>query len=155
MANSWYTRGLGAIMNGSLNLDTDTLKVVLVDSGYTFDKDHDFISSGAGTVGGEELSGTGYTAGFGGAGRKTIANTTVSFDDTNNRAELDGDNVVWTAINAGTAKAAIIVKEVTSDADSILIAYIDTVSSGPTFPVATNGGDLTIAWDAEGILQLS
>lgn len=154
MANSWYTRGLGAIMAGTVNLDTDTLKVMLVDSGYTFNKDDDFISSGAGTPGGEEVSGTGYTAGFGGAGRKTIANTTVSFDDTNDRAELDGDDVTWTAINAGTAKAAIIVKEVTSDADSILIAYIDT-ATGATFPVTFNGGDYTLAWNAEGILQLS
>ena len=37
------------------------------------------------------------------------------------------------------------------DTDAVLIAYID--SGG--FPVVTNGGDLTIAWNAEGILQLT
>jgi len=151
MANAMYTRGISKIMDGTLNLDTATLKVMLVDSGYTFDKDHDFISSGAGTPGGEELSGTGYTAGFGGAGRKTIANTAVAIDDTNNRAELDGDDVAWTAINAGTAAAAIIVVEVTNDTDSYLVAYIDTAS--PAFPIVTNGGDVTIQWNAEGIIQ--
>jgi len=150
MANKWYTKGLGSIMSGAVDLDTDTIKVMLVTSSYTFNVDDDFISSGAGTPGGSELSGTGYTAGFGGAGRKAITTKTVTLDDTNNRAVFDGDDVAWTAINAGTAAAAILVKEVTTDADSILIAYIDTAT--PAFPIVTNGGDVTIQWATTGIL---
>jgi len=149
--SGWFNQAKKDVMDGTINLDTDTLKVMLVDSGYTFNPDDDFISSGAGTPGGEELSGTGYVAGFGNSGRKTLTTTTVTADDANNRGELDADNVTWTAINAGTAAAAIIIKEVTNDAASRLIAYVDTGG----FPLTTNGGDLTIQWNAEGILHIT
>jgi len=149
--SGWFNQAKKDVMDGTINLDTDTLKVMLVDSGYTFNPDDDFVSSGAGTPGGEELSGTGYVAGFGNSGRKTLANTVATADDANNRGELDGDDVVWTAINAGTASAAIILKEVTNDAASRLIAYVDTGG----FPFVTNGGDFTIQWNAEGILQIT
>jgi len=48
-----------------------------------------------------------------------------------------------------TANAAIIFKQGAADTDSELIAYID--SGG--FPKATNGGDLTIQWNANGIVH--
>ena len=149
MANFLYNRAARRIFDGNLNLATSTLKLMLVDSGYTANRDHDFVGSGAGTPGGEELSGTGYAAGFGGAGRRTIANKAFSEDDVNDRAEMDCDDVTWTVINAGTAAAAILIKEGTSDADSELIAFFD---SG--FPVTTNGGDLTLQVNAEGLLHL-
>ena len=150
MANRFYNRAARRILDGNLNLTSSTLKIMLVDAGYTFNADHDFVGSGAGTPGGEELSGTGYAAGFGGAGRRTLANKVFSEDDTNDRGEMDCDDVTWTAINAGAAAAAIVIKEGTSDADSELIAFFD---SG--FPVTTNGGDLTLQVNAEGLLQLS
>lgn len=155
MANAWYNRGKASVMDGTLDFDTHTVKVMLVDSGYTFNADDDYVSSGAGTPGGEELTGTGYTAGFGGAGRKTIGSPTVTADDTNDRAVFDGADISWTAINAGTAKAMILIREITNDAASILIAYIDTVASGATFPITTNGGDVNITWGATGILHIT
>lgn len=60
--------------------------------------------------------------------------------------------MTWTAINAGTVQAAILILEGKSDdSTSILIAYIDQGG----FPVTTNGGDLTIQWSASGILQIT
>lgn len=152
MANAFYNRAARRILDGNLNLSSSTLKVMLVDSGYTFNRDHDFVGSGAGNPGGEELTGTGYVAGFGGAGRKTIANKVFSEDDANDRGEMDCDDITWSAINAGTAAAAIVIKEGTTDADSELIAFIDTAS--PAFPVVTNGGDITLQVNVEGLLQL-
>lgn len=149
IANAFFNRAARRILDGNLNLSTSTLKAMLVDSGYTFDRDHDFVGSGAGTPGGEELSGTGYVAGFGGAGRKTLANKVFSEDDANDRGEMDCDDITWTAINAGTAAALIVVKEGTSDADSELIAFFD---SG--FPKTTNGGDLTAQVDAQGLFHM-
>ena len=151
MAALVYNRAKKEIMDGTIDLLTDTLKIMLVTSSYVADTDHDFVDeAGANDPIDHELSGSGYTAGFGGSGRKTLSSNAVSEDDANDRAEFDDTaDITWTAINAGTAAAAILYKHNTSDTDSVLIAYIDTGG----FPVVTNGGDLTIQWNAEGILQ--
>ncbi len=151
MATIVYNRAKKEIMDGTIDLLTDVLKIMLVNSGYVANADHDFVDeAGANDPIDQELSGTGYDPGFAGSGRKTLSGKAVSEDDANDRAEFDdtGD-ITWTGINAGTAAAAILYKHLTSDAASVLIAYID--SGG--FPVVTNGGDLTIQWNAEGILQ--
>ncbi len=151
MASLVYNRAKKEIMDGTIDLLTDTLKIMLVTSSYVANADHDFVDeAGANDPIDHELSGTGYTAGFGGSGRKTLSSKTATEDDANDRAEFDdGADITWTAIDAGTAAAAILYKHNTADTDSVLIAYIDTGG----FPVVTNGGDLTIQWNAEGILQ--
>jgi len=147
-----YNRAKKEILDGTIDLVNDTIKIMLVTSSYVADDAHDFVDgAGADDPIDHELSGTGYTAGFAGSGRKTLAAKVFSEDDTNNRGEFDDTaDITWTAIDAGTSAAAIAYKHNTSDADSVLIAYIDTGG----FPIVTNGGALTIQWNAEGILQL-
>lgn len=153
MASGWYNRAKKEIMDGTISLLSDTIKVMLVTSSYTFNPDHDFIDmGGANDPADHELSGTGYTGGYGGSGRKTLASKAITEDDPNDRAEFDAADVTWTSINAGTIRAAILIKEGTNDADSKLIAYIDNAAQ---FPLVTNGGDVTLQWNAEGILQIS
>lgn len=150
MASFWYQKGLEGCLDGSIDLDTDTIKVMLVTSGYTANKDHDFVSDL--TPGSNELSGTGYTGGFGGSGRKSLASKTVLVDDATDVVNFDAADVTWTAINAGTIRAAVLIKEITNDAASRLIAYIDNAAE---FPLTTNGGDVTIQWNSGGILRIS
>jgi hypothetical protein len=59
---------------------------------------------------------------------------------------------VWLACGpAGTAAAIIVIREFGgADATSPLICYIDG-----GFPVITNGGDLTVQWDAVGVMTLT
>lgn len=133
MASGWYNSGLRDVLDRTIDLVGDTLKVILVTSSYTPDKDHDFANDLAG-----ELSGTGYTGGFNGSGRKTLAGKAFSTDTTNDRVEWTFDAVTWSAINAGSPKYAIVVKEITNDAATRLIAYLDLGT------VSTNGGDLTV-----------
>lgn len=145
MASGWYTSGLRDMADGTVSLVSDTIKVILVTSAYTPDADHDFASDLT-----NELSGTGYTGGFAGAGRKTLAGKAWSTDTVNNRVEFTFSAATWTAINAGSPKYAILVKEITNDAASRLIGYLDLGT------VTTNGGDLTITPDATlGALQLT
>ena len=145
-----YNKAKEMLLNGQLNLLNDTIKVMLVDSSYTPNPDDDYVgTSGAATA---EVSGTGYVGGHGGAGRKVLTNKVVVEDDTNDRAYFDADDVTWTSIDVGSIQAAILIKEgAVDDSTSLLIAYIDQGG----FPVTTNGGDLTIQWDAGGILHLS
>lgn len=136
-------------MDGTLNLSTDTLKVMLVSSLYTADKDHTYVDMGGSYDPADaELSGTGYVKGWGGSGRKTLTNVSLTLDNANDRVILDADDVVWNSINAGTASAAIVIKEgASNDTDSLLIAYFD---SG--FPVVTNGSDFTLKWSDSGVI---
>lgn len=135
--------------NGTIDLLTDTIKVMLVGSTYTANADDSFISPTI--AGGQELSGTGYASGYGGSGRKTLTSKTVTRDDTNDWALFSAAPVTWSAINAGTAAAFVVIRERASTGDTMseLIGYIND-----GFPVTTNGGDLTLTF-TNGILKLS
>ena len=142
MATKIYAFGLRELCNGSIDWDDNTgtdIYCALTTSAFTFNDDHDYFADVT-----NELSGTGYTA-----GGNAITTRTATHDTTNDRLELDGDNVTWTGINAGTAAVAVIYKDTGTDTTSPLIAYIDIADT------ATNGSDLTIQWDAEGIIQIA
>jgi len=146
MANFVYTAAKEEIMKGTVDFDLpDDFRVILVDSTTTADTEEDALTVGGFTTLGE-LSGTGYTS-----GGDPLVGDAVNRDDPNNRAEYDATDTTWTGINAGTAQAAILIKWITNLTSSLPIAYIDTGG----FPITTNGGDLTIQWNAEGVLQLT
>jgi hypothetical protein len=138
----------GASGSPALNLLSDTIKVMLVGSGYTPNKDDNFVAAITGGTS-KELSGTGYTGGFGGSGRKTLASKAVTQDDANDVAYFDAADLTWSAIDAGTVAYLAVIKEVTSDADSPLLAIVDVTE------VVTNGGDYTVTWAADGLFKLS
>lgn len=145
MASKWYGTGLKSMVDATIAFSSDTIKAILVNASYTYDADHDFAND----VSGNELTGTGYTGGFGGSGRKTLASKTITNDTTNDRVEYDCADITWTALNAGTIGGVVLVKEVTNDAASPIIAFLDPTN------LVTNGGDVTLVIDAEGILQIS
>lgn len=146
MASAAYNKGKFLLLNGSINLTSDTIKVMLVSSAYTFNADHNFVSD----VSANEISVTNYTGGFGGGGRQTVGTKTFTEDDTNDWAYFDAADNVWTALGAGaTIGGAILIKEITNDAASPLIAFLDLTDT------ATNGGDITIAWNSGGLIRLS
>lgn len=138
------------IADNTLNLLSDTIKVMLVDASYTGNRDDDFVDDGsANDPQSHELSGTGYTGGFAGSGRKTLASKTITEVDASDRAEFTAANVTWTAINAGTIGGLVLIKEITNDAASLVIAFLDPSD------LVTNGGDVTAQWSGSGILQFS
>lgn len=135
MATHWYGKGVLKIVNGSIDLDTDTLKVMLVSDSYTTDKDHEFVSS----VNTYEISTSGYSGGFNGAGRKT-ATVATQYNATSDRVEVVITDITWSSLQSGaTIGAAILIKEITNDAASPVIAVWDFTTN-----VATNGGDFTM-----------
>ncbi len=113
-------------------------------------KDNEFLDeTGADDFVDGELSGTGYTGGFGGSGRKVLGSKTVVWDSGNSRVELDAADITWSAIDAGTIEHATLIKEITNDLASLCLVEVDLATQ------VTNGGDITIQWDAEGIVQLT
>ena len=150
MVSFAYGLAMELIVEQTLDLLANTIKVGLSDATHVPNKDDQFLDDvGADDFIDGELSGTGYVGGFGGSGRLTLASKTVVYDTVNDRVEFDAADVTWTAINAGTIVQASLLKEITSDAASPIIVNVDVADT------VTNGGDITIQWDAQGILQLT
>ena len=58
---------------------------------------------------------------------------------------FDAGDITYSAVTAGdTSEGVVIYKDTGSPATSPLLMYIDTITG---FPLATNGGDITIQWD--------
>ena len=140
MANSWYNTGLTEVLDTPIDLETDTIKIIAIDNTtYTFNADDDVVdAAGANDVVDAEITATNYVPGWGNAGRRTLAGKS------------------WTALGGAvndTVGAYVGVKEGgADDTTSRLIFYIDTLSSG-TLPFTTNGSDVTVTPNTEGLLQ--
>jgi hypothetical protein len=139
MADLIYNSFKRDIMNGSIDLDTDDIGVILVTSSYTPNQDTHTKRSNVTN----EVTGAGYDA-----GGKSLANKAVTVDNTNNRGVFDADDVNWAASTI-TARAAILFKKRggASSADE-LIMYIDFEENK-----SSSDGDFTIQWAATGILH--
>lgn len=133
MADFVYTRGIPQWASWT----TDTNRVMLLESGYTPNLDHDFVSD---VVAGEIDDGS-YS-------RKTLTGKTQTIDDTNNLVKYDADDVTWAALAGGeTVFYVVIYKFVTNDADSILMALVDIPNT------VTDGTDFILQWSPDGIIQ--
>ncbi len=141
MANQMYNTAKAYLMNGNIDLDTDTIRCALVTTAYSVDIDAHSAWSQASA---NEIACTGYTAeGY------AITAKAVGVDTGNDRAYFDGSNAAWTSIGSATAGSAIVFKDSGAATTSWLICEIDT-ATGATFPVTLSGGDYTITWAATG-----
>lgn len=146
MANVIHNNFLGLLLSGDIDLNGDTIKFWFSDATYNGDDEDDNMDDPV-TLG--ELSGTGYAAGHGNAGRHTIQNPTITVDDPNNQAEFDCDDETWSSIDAGTIETVGLHRAGTSDdTDAPIIGTYDVSQ-------VTNGGDVTVEINAEGLLKLT
>jgi len=66
---------------------------------------------------------------------------------------FDADSITYASIsNANDADYLCLVKYDATPANSTLIATWDSATTG--LPVTPNGGDITVTWNASGILQI-
>lgn len=139
MANVIFNDLKESLLRARINFASDTIKVMLTTSSYTPDQDaHDMIDDVT-----NEVTGTGYTA-----GGATLANKSVTQDNTNNLAYFDADDVVWSSSTI-TARYAVIYKDTGTPSTSNLIAVIDFGSDQ-----ISSSGNFTIQWSANGILRV-
>lgn len=98
------------LADGKIDLSADTLKIILMNNTFAFDKDADATLA---DVTADQLStGNGYTQ-----NNYTLASVTLTEDDANDYAIMACDDVSWTASGGsiGPAGAAIIYDDTTSD----------------------------------------
>lgn len=135
MANAIYPKYKETILGAATNTNllSGTVKVALVDTGvYTYSASHQFLTSLTG------VTGTAQTIGA----TKSVTN-----------GVFDGGDVTFSAVPGTTSvEALVIYVDTGSAATSPLVAYIDDGVTG--LPVTTNGGDITVTWNASGIFAL-
>lgn len=131
----WYGNGLLNVLNGNIDLNTDTFKIMLTTSTYTPDQDaHDFRNDVTNEVG---ASGTYATGG----GSCTVS---TSYDSASNEVRVSLSDVAFTGATI-TARTAVLYKSRggASSADE-LVAYCteasDVSSTAGTFTVDNPAG---------------
>lgn len=138
MANAVYPKYKQSLLNGDTNTaltgsGSTGLFCALVDTGtYTYSSAHQFYSS---------LSGIGGTD-------QEITTVTLT------NGLIDGDDITYTAVAGTVSYEALVLYRKNAGANTTwrLVAYIDTSVTG--LPVTSNGGNIAVAWNASGIVQL-
>ena len=125
MANGMYVKGIEQLMQAGINLVSDTIKVVLVDTAdYTVDlAAHDFLNDVP-------------------AGAR-VATATLGSKAVTGGA-FDAADVTFSTVTGDPSEALIIYKDTGTESTSPLIMYIDTATG---LGVTPNGGDITVTWD--------
>lgn len=137
-----YNDGKVALLDGTIDLDDDTIKVSLHTSSYSPDIDADNFFNDLT----DELDESGnYTA-----GGEALASKTVIADDANNRAVFDAADLSWAALtSSGAFRYGVMYKDTGTPSTSPLIGYINFgVNQNPA------GVNFTIQWHADGILYI-
>lgn len=122
MASGMYNFAREQFLNAGIDMNTDSIRITLVDSTYTFvATETTMTTAGVDRLDTDQVQGT------------------ITITD----GVYDAADDTWTAVAGGsTVGGAVIHKFVTNDAGSTPIAFIDLTDT------ATNGGDITIQWDA-------
>jgi hypothetical protein len=126
MSNTLYDKGRQRFAEGAFNWLTDTIKVLMGDSGaYTGNFSvHEFLSD------------------VGSSARITTPVTLGS--KTTTGGACDGADVTFTSVSGTSIEFILIYKDTGVEGTSPLIAYIDTATG---LPITPNGGDIIITWD--------
>lgn len=126
MANTLYDFSRQRFLEAQINWMTDTVKVILVDTGaYTPQTAvHQYLSdipTSARIAGPVTMAGKATTGGA-----------------------ADANDVTFSAVTGASIEAIIIYVDSGTEATSPLIAYIDTATG---LPITPNGGDIIVTWD--------
>jgi hypothetical protein len=138
----YYGNFFKAALNKEIDIDSDTIKVMLCTSSYTPNQDtHGYKNDVTNEVSGA----TGYTT-----GGATLGSAAVSYDGATNVLKISGGNIEW-ADSAITARYAVIYDDTpATDATKPLIAYIDFESDK-----SSNAAAFKINWSEDGAAKVT
>lgn len=141
----FYSEGLLKVIDGTIDPDTDALRMVLVTSTYTPNQNTDTAWS---AISANEVSGTGYTA-----NGKLLTCTTSR---ASNVITLDCDDQSWTSSTI-TAKYAVIMHDANGDgtiaSTDVPLFYVDLDTGGGS--ISTTNGTFTVTINASGVYTIT
>lgn len=125
MANALYGKGKEKLLSGSIVFLTDTIKAALVSTAYTPNLSTDeFYSTISANVLGTPVA---------------LSSKSITL------GVVDAADLLFSAVASGsTAKGVVLYKDTGLASSSPLLVFIDVITG---FPLATNGGDISITWD--------
>jgi hypothetical protein len=133
------------LLQGEHDLNaTDTIKVALITNGTvpsastTTPTFSDFT----------EVSGTNYTTG----GKEVTSPVVAAVSGSTYK--FDGDNVSWTQNAAGPTDVYYGILYNDTNGTDMAIGFIDMTTDGGTTPISLAAGNISINWNASGILTL-
>lgn len=127
MANTLYDFCRQRFLESQINWMTDTIKVILVDTGaYTPQ-----------TAVHQYLADIPISARIAGPVTLTSKSTTGG--------AADAADCTFTSVSGASIEAIVIYKDTGTEATSPLMAYIDTATG---LPITPNGGDIIVTWDS-------
>jgi hypothetical protein len=136
MSNSLYTKAKQGLIDGSIDLDTDTIKAVFVDGAdYTPDlATHDNL---------DDIPAGARVAVSGALQNKSVTD-----------GVFDADDIILAAVTGDQFEYIVLFKDTGVEGTSRLILLIDTATGLPCTP---NGSDITIQFSsgADKIFRLS
>lgn len=131
---AFYNSGKKKLWDGSIDLDTDTIKVAFMNTSYTPNIDtEDFYDDISASI-------------ASGSTDQTLANKTLTIDTTNDIVKFDADDISITG-QTFTSDMLVLYKSTGVASTSALICYIDITTIAPV------GGALTVPWNASGIFS--
>lgn len=140
MASGLYAKGIVALGNGSIDFDTDNLRLALLGDGYTADLNaHDAFDD----VNSYEISGAGYTA-----TGQTVASCTVT--SSSNVITFTGANCTWTTATISARYGVLYCYKGSTASDNPLLALFDFGSTQ-----TSSSGTFNVAWSTGGIFTIT
>jgi hypothetical protein len=137
--NRIYPKALDAIGTALVDLESVTLKLMLLDDSYTFDEADDFLDDVA--------SGARISAGTALAGTRTMSGGVLTTD-----TPLTTLGTV--APNVDDVAALVLYVDAGSDATRRLVAYWTNQADTTVIAVVTDGGDVEITFPAGRLLRI-
>ena len=132
MASGIYDRFKANIFNKEVDLEADTIKVMLLDNSHAFNSAHNQKSE----IVANEITGTGYSAGGAALAGKAVTQAATT--------KFDADDLAWAAATF-TAYYAVIYDDTLANDD--LMFCIDFGGAK-----TVTGSTFTIQWNVNGIL---
>lgn len=134
MANAWYDRGLRAFAQGEIVWKAaggSTIEAILVDSGYTFSAAHTTLV---------DITSTARHTNDGGSA------VALTLTDAADGGILDASDITFSGMTSAPAYTAIVIYKRTStgDANTTLLMYIDTGTSG--LPTSSGATTVNVVW---------
>jgi hypothetical protein len=126
MANALYAKGRQGFLDGSIDWDTDDIRLILIDAAdYTVDlATHDNL---------DDIPAGARVAVSGSLASKTVTDGVA-----------DAADVTLPSVSGDPSEALVLYKHTGTESTSRLIAYIDTATG---LPITPNSGDVVVAFD--------
>ena len=105
MAEFWYNTAKGLMIagaTGEVDFIADEIIILALETDEEVATDEYVAEPLAGAA--VEVTSTGYTGGFAGADRLSLASKAIAVDQGNGRAEIDCADITWTAITQAAAE---------------------------------------------------